>query len=104
MDSQVREIESILAAHTGERTIHDYLKKHPRLVVDAFCCSHTNAYVVSEFSLGDEYRADFLAGVPMSGGWFLYLIELEPPDAPLFTKKGVPAKHLNAALSQHRTW
>lgn len=104
MDSHVREIESILAAPTGERAIHGYLKRHPALVADTFCSPRSTARVVSEFSLGDEYRADFLAGVPMSGGWFLYLIELKPPNADLFTAKAVPAEHLNAALSQHRAW
>lgn len=104
MESHVTEIESILSGGTGERAIHAYLKRHPRLVAEAFCPHCATARVVSEFELGNEFRADFLAGIPMSGGWFISLIELEPVDSLLFTKAGVPSKSLNRAMMQILDW
>jgi len=104
MESHVTEIQSILNGGKGEREIHAYLKSHPRLVAEAFCPRHATARVVSEFELGNEFRADFMAGVPMSGGWFISLIELESVDAALFTKDGVPAKSLNHAMTQLLDW
>jgi hypothetical protein len=60
--------------------------------------------VVSEFTLGDEYSADFLVGLPLSGGWLLHFFELKRADVELFNRSGLPSRHLSRALEQIRCW
>jgi hypothetical protein len=102
--SRHAELESALATATTEQEISKVLKRHPLLisqVVGGFAYPNK---VVAEFCFGSEYRADFVALGPYSGGWCIHFIELEPPTAPLFTKSGRPAERLNQAVSQVDSW
>lgn len=63
-----------------------------------------NGYLISEFSMGNAFRADFVALSGYSGGFDVEFIELEPVDAPLFNKKGTPSKRLNGAVAQVTDW
>jgi hypothetical protein len=60
--------------------------------------------VAAEFQFGTDYRADFVALGSFSGGFSVHFIELEPPDAQLFTRSGMAAKRLNEAISQVDSW
>lgn len=103
-NSPFADLESALASSTTEQDLSRVLKKHPLLiskVVGGFAYANK---VVAEFPFGSEYRADFVALGPYSGGWCIHFIELEPPAAHLFTKSGRMAERLNQAVSQIDSW
>lgn len=95
------ELHTILDESSTERPLLAWLKRNPLVL------SHTlrfTRYVAAEFPFGTDFRADFVALGPYSSGCDIHFIELEPPNAPLFTKSGVPAKRLAAAIGQVDSW
>jgi len=99
------ELESLLKTTSGEREIHAFLKKNPRLVWGTFCnCGgHTDA-IVSEFRFRDKYRSDFVVMQSYSGAWEVHFVELEPVDVELFTKKDKPRQRFQGAIHQLEDW
>ncbi|MFZ5493947.1 MAG: Shedu anti-phage system protein SduA domain-containing protein [Verrucomicrobiota bacterium] len=81
-----------------------FLKNHPWVIAESFHKIADANYVVSEYPFGSDYRADFVVLGGYSGGWEIHFIELEPPDAPLFTRSGAMAKRLNSAFHQVDCW
>jgi hypothetical protein len=81
-----------------------FLKNHPWVIAESFHKIANANYVVSEYPFGSDYRADFVVLGGYSGGWEIHFIELEPPDAPLFTKSGAIARRLNGAFQQVESW
>lgn len=98
------QLEKILNNTKGEREIAEYLKANPWILLRAVVCFGDACYLVDEFPLGNEYRADFVAFAPFSGGWEIRFIELEPPDASIFNQDGTLAKKMNKANLQIDTW
>jgi hypothetical protein len=77
------------------------LKEHPLVLSETIPQGH---FVAAEFPFGTDFRADFVVLGPFSGGWSVHFIELEPPNVPLFTRAGKPAKHLVSAVAQIDSW
>lgn len=102
MDRQ--EIEAVLRKGDSERPICAYIKKNPLLISRVVGGLAYANEVAPEFCFGTDYRADFVALGPFSGGFDVHFLEMEPPNAALFTKKGNLAKRLNEALSQIENW
>ena len=99
--SLVTELTNILESGEGERPLLGWLKENPLVLTHTlrFC-----RYAAAEFPFGTDFRADFVVLGPFSGGFDVHFIELEPPDAPLFTKNGTPAKRLAGAIAQVDSW
>ncbi len=99
------EILEALGKSKGERCIHNYLKRKPVLLLRTFlgCGGHTD-YVISEFAIGQQFRADFVVMQSYSGGWHVVFVELEPVSISLFNKDRTPSKRLRGALSQIDDW
>src|SRR5262245_1125041 len=66
--------------------------------------TNDQGFVVSEFSIGDQYKADFVVASAFSGGWEIHFIELEPPSLSPFNKKGELSSRLVHAAGQIRHW
>ena len=98
----VQSLNAALAKDNTERPVSAWLKKHP-LVISRVVGGHPGK-VVAEFPFGSDYYADFVTLRTYSGGCDINFIELEPPGADLFTKKGRMAKHLNDAVRQVDDW
>jgi hypothetical protein len=96
-----KKFERLLARAKSERDIQPWMKANPAAVAKAVSAPYP--MVFKEFPIGLR-PADLVVLDSYSGAWDLYFIELEPPDARLFTKAGVPAKRLNGALEQVRDW
>src|SRR5437870_2519706 len=94
-------LESILDSASTERPLLSWFKRNPLVLTRTFPFTR---YLAAEFPFGTDFRADFVALGPFSGGWDVYFIELEPPNTPLFTKSGTPARRLARAISQVDTW
>lgn len=85
----------------NERGIQPFLKANPILVRNAFNVWAWNyAEALPEFRLGADGKVDFLVLSAHSGNWNAIFVELKSPKARLFTKKGLPSKPLNEALTQ----
>lgn len=99
-----KSLRACLSRAKSERPLQRWLEQNP-LVLSASVegLAYPN-HVVSQFKFGTDFVADFVAFGAFSGACCVHIIELEPPDAPLFTKAGVPAKRLNRALAQIAAW
>lgn len=99
------ELEHIISTFKGERQIATFLKKHPEIVFWTFLPvgGHLH-YVVPEFQLGKDFRADFVLLQSYSGGWHIHLVELEPIVDPVYNKDGTPSKRLRHAQKQIADW
>lgn len=97
-------LQRILDRGAGEREVVAWIKKYPYVLAHTFRSYAFPSLIVPEFPFGTDFRADFVALGPFSGGWSISFLELEPPTAPLFTQAGNPAKRLAGAISQVDSW
>jgi hypothetical protein len=74
-----RKLRRAIESFSGEREVHRQLEANPWVFFPLFQYSY-RGFVVSHFSLGDEFEADFVVITAYSGGWFVYFVELEPPS------------------------
>ncbi len=94
-----------LKSSTGERKMHLFFKQHPALIYQhTVPCGGHDDYVISEFEIGNEYKADFVVLNSYSGGWDIAFIELEPVGAKLFNKDRTPSRELRSAIRQIDDW
>lgn len=103
MDQRTEKFKALLTSTKGEREVHRFLEEFPE-ILSRCLVSGGVPYMVSHFSLGGKYEADFVLVQGISGGLNVTMVELEPPDAPVFTTKGVAAERLNAASKQIEDW
>lgn len=94
-----------LAATSGERAAAAFLAKNPILLRWAFGSTGGHAsYVLHEFPIGINYKADFVVISSWSGAWEVVFVELEPVSERLVTKQGVPTKRIAGAIKQIVDW
>jgi hypothetical protein len=92
-----------LEGATGEAEMQAFLERHPE-----FLCQHLPAargyWVIPTKRLGSEHITDFLVGedTPHQPTW--YAVELERPQALLFTQRGDPSAALTHAMRQIDDW
>lgn len=87
-----------------ERDAHAFLKLYPMLMVRLFNVSWNYYLAIPEFSLGTDYRADFLILSADSGRWHAVFVELKGPNDTIYLKDGSPSKKLRAAQKQIDDW
>ncbi len=95
-------LEHVVDTAKHEREIQHALEWHPWVVMELV--TNRLSYVVSQFSIGSQYRADFVVGDYFSGGWDIHFIELEMPTVRPFNKKGDLSSKLVHASGQIRKW
>ena len=98
----------------------DVLKNDKELKIQAYLEAHTYVlkaavgvpewafnYVIPQFRLGSDYRADFIVFAGQSNSYEITIVELKRPSASLYTKKSILSKELNTAcmeLYKYRKW
>lgn len=92
-----------LGAARNEAPLQRLFAREPLLLVQHLGGGH-GRWVIPQKRLGAEFVPDFVIGEMSSIGYEWQLVELESPDAPLFTRSGDPSKHLNHALRQIDDW
>lgn len=97
-------LESALHASDGERAAAAFLRKNPRLIIWPFYHGSHCQYVLHEFPLGINHKADFVVLSSYSAMWHVVFVELEPVNDKVITKGGRPSKRLNGAISQLGDW
>jgi hypothetical protein len=100
--SLAKSFTSALAKAATERAICAWLKRNPLVISHGL--GGFPGKVVAEFPFGSDFRADFVMLTGFSGGFDIHFVELEPPNAALFTRSGAAAKRLNGALAQINAW
>jgi Domain of unknown function (DUF4263) len=95
--------EEALASASSEATMQRFLQVNPWLLTQHLGAS-PGRWVIPKTRLGAEYETDFLIAEIGSSGFVWYAIELERPQAKLFTKKGNPSEALTHALRQISDW
>lgn len=100
----LRRLARAIEKAPGERKIHRLLKEYPSITNQIVQGKSTRGHVIAEFSLGDEFRSDFVVLKAFSGGWEISFIELEPPSARLFKRDDTYGARLAQALKQVEQW
>jgi Domain of unknown function (DUF4263) len=95
--------EAALFAAKDEHAMQRALEASPALLVQHLT-GGSGAWVIPQKQLGSEHVTDFLIAEKDSGGFVWYAVELERPQAKIFTAKGDPAAPLTHALRQINDW
>ncbi len=99
------ELAELLSKNVYEEELQKLFTERPQLLLGGFGYGqNSDVAFITKPQIGNKYRADFGVLSVDQGGCIVYLIELEPHTADLFTKKGIPAKTLNTAMGQINDW
>lgn len=99
-----QELRKAVETSSGEREIHRQLEANPWVVLRLLLQGSNGGYVISHFSLGDEYEADFVVLLGFSGGWYVHFLEIEPASLSPFNQAGDYSPRMNHAAGQIRRW
>ena len=105
--SQYAELKCLLDSGVGERRIVRWLKadrENALILSRTFTTAPFGNKIITEFQFGTDFKADFVLFAPFSGGFDIDFVEIEPPNEPLYTKKGIPAARLATAIKQVQDW
>jgi Domain of unknown function (DUF4263) len=98
-------LASLLASDPPEELLQQHLQANPQYLMGLFGSNDDGDLAFfSKPPVANRYVADFAVMQYGQGGAGLQLIEIESSSAKLFTKKGTPAKRLQAALGQIDDW
>jgi hypothetical protein len=100
---EIAVFENALNYARDESDMQRLIEANPRILIQHFAVGR-GAWFKPKQRLGSEYEADFLIAQQGSGGLIWYAVELERPQAMLFTKKGDPSAALTHALRQISDW
>jgi hypothetical protein len=100
---EIAAFNAALTAAANEAAMQEFLQENPR-----FLFQHLTAgrgyWVIPRKRLGAEHETDFLIAESDAGRLTWHAIEIERPQAPLFTAKGDPSAALTHALRQISDW
>jgi hypothetical protein len=103
--AQLTQLASLLASDVHEEELQRFLGEHPEFLLGFVPRSAgiELAFLVKP-PIGTQYRADFAILTTGQGGSRMYLFELEPSTAKLFTQPLTEADTLRRSLGQIRDW
>ncbi len=99
----VDSLQAVLDDSSSEAPLQKYLESNPQFLIQHLGGGH-GRWVIPQKRLGSEFVPDFVIGERDSMGYHWLVVELESPDAMVFTKAGDPAKSLNHAIRQVTDW
>ena len=100
---QLVAFRAALDSASNEADMQAFLEKNPEMLTQYLAGSH-ECRVIPKKRLGSEFETDFLIGREEDTGFTWYAVELERPQAKLFTRKGDPTADLTHALRQIDDW
>ncbi len=98
---------NLLNEEKNEEEYQQFLEHNSKLIpTGAFKLNHGvhMSLIFSKMPIGSMYKSDFFLISKSSAEWNLIFIELEKPNANLFTKEGRYAQDLNAGIKQINDW
>lgn len=93
----------VLATASNEAAMQEFLERHPRFLVQHLAAQN-GYWIVPQKRLGSEHVPDFLVGHRDVDQLLWNAIEIERPQAKMFTSKGDPSAALTHALRQIADW
>jgi hypothetical protein len=100
---EITEFENALDEARDESDMQRFLEAHPRMLTQLLAPGR-GAWVIPKKRLGSEHETDFLIAQEGSGGLMWHAVELERPQAIVFTRKGDSSVQLNHAIRQIADW
>lgn len=101
--TKVQDFERCLSVATRESDLQEFLSSNPILLAQQLGGGH-GRWVIPQKRLGSEHVTDFIVGEKSSIGFEWYAVELESPQAKMFTKAGNPTQKLTHAIRQIQDW
>lgn len=99
----VRDLEDLIGQAKREEDIQQFLRLHPEILLQSII-GHRGRWFIPKQKLGNQYVTDFLIAKFDSMGFWWYAVELESPNAKLFTQKGDQSAELSHAIYQIHDW
>ena len=96
-------LKKLLRTTEKEHDLQEFLQNNPIHLIQHLGGGH-GRWVIPKQRLGAEHVTDFLIGERHSVGFEWQAVELENPNAPMFTKQGDPSKQLTHAIRQIQDW
>ncbi|GAH81964.1 unnamed protein product [marine sediment metagenome] len=96
-------LKKLLRATEKEHDLQEFLQNNPIHLIQHLGGGH-GRWVIPKQHLGAEHVTYFLIGERHSVGFEWQAVELENPNAPMFTKQGDPSKQLTHAIRQILDW
>ena len=100
---EINRLERVLLTAKGERPLQRYLQQAPLILVQHLRGGH-GRWVIPQKKLGAEHVTDFIIGEAHSFGHEWTAVELESPQAKMFTKTSNPSNELTHAIRQIQDW
>jgi len=106
-EAKIRQVSEtfrgICNSNCKEAELHEFLKQNLFLFYNSIEVHHPKG-IYSKVCLGATYETDFVTYYDKTSGRYWVLIEIEPPNMPLFTKSGDPSRYLTHAIRQVTDW
>ena len=102
-DTDTDALAAVLDGTHGEHDIQTFLEKKPILLIQHLGGGH-GRWVIPQKRLGAELVTDFMIGHRNSIGFEWQAVELESPEATMFTRNGDPTSQLTHAIRQIEDW
>lgn len=101
-DQLARRLEELLNRNARENELQALLERHPAILTEHRGLSPP--LVLSQLPLGADFVVDFAYFWSQSNGSFLTLVEIEPPDLPVFNDNDEFSARFHHALQQLSDW
>lgn len=100
---QLAAFKTTLDVAPNEAAMQTFLEENPQVLVQPIGGGY-DRWVVPKARLGAEHETDFLVAERDAARYVWYAVELERPQARLFTAKGDPSAALTHAIRQVNDW
>jgi Domain of unknown function (DUF4263) len=102
---EVLDFAELIANEPSEEELQSFISSHPRLLMGIFGFSDDSILaVIAKPSIGGHFFADFGVLLFGQGGCTVALVELEPVNARIFTKRLSPASRYQQSIAQVQEW
>lgn len=95
---------SLLSTDASEERLQQFLTENPQFILYFLSRGSDPLAFITKPSIGNSYRGDFGVLSVSQNGCEIDLIEIKQSSVPLFTARGTPARHLQAAMGQIHDW
>lgn len=102
---EIFDFVELLSNEPSEEELQSFISSHPRLLMGLFgFCDDSILAVIAKPNIGGHFFADFGVLLFGQGGCTVALVELEPVNARIFTKRLSPARRYQQSIAQVQEW
>ncbi|MFH2107984.1 MAG: Shedu anti-phage system protein SduA domain-containing protein [Chrysiogenia bacterium] len=100
----LQEFAKLLSGEPSEESLQEFIEKHPYYLLGMLSYGEQILSFLTKPRIGPINIADFAIITVNQGGAGIFLFEIEPSSARLFTNKLTPAKTYQQAIKQISDW